>query len=64
MFSLKLIINHPLVYLEGDYKIKINNFQKLKVAYLIGWAGGIRTHACQSQSLVPYRLATAQYILN
>ncbi len=27
-----------------------------------GWAGGIRTHACQSQSLVPYRLATAQYI--
>ena len=30
------------------------------VLSLFGWAGGIRTHACQSQSLVPYRLATAQ----
>ena len=26
-----------------------------------GWVGGIRTHACGSQSPVPYRLATTQY---
>ena len=25
----------------------------------VGWDGGIRTHVCQSQSLVPYRLATS-----
>lgn len=33
-----------------------------EVALNLGWAGEIRTHECQSQSLVPYRLATAQYI--
>ena len=31
--------------------------------FSFGWAGKIRTCACQSQSLVPYRLATAQYNL-
>ena len=29
--------------------------------YLYGWAGRIRTCACQDQNLVPYRLATAQF---
>ena len=29
---------------------------------LFGWAGRIRTSACQDQNLMPYRLATAQYI--
>ncbi len=33
------------------------------MSFYLGWAGGIRTHACQSQSLVPYRLATAQCYL-
>ena len=28
--------------------------------HLYGWAGWIRTNACQDQNLVPYRLATAQ----
>jgi hypothetical protein len=33
--------------------------------YLIfnGWGGWIRTNECQSQSLVPYRLATPQYFI-
>ncbi len=30
-------------------------------ALVSGWAGRIRTSACQDQNLVPYRLATAQY---
>ncbi len=30
-------------------------------AFIFGWAGRIRTSACQDQNLVPYRLATAQY---
>ena len=56
----------------NEYKYSYYDFKKIKnseLAYLklfqsfyFGWAGGIRTHACQSQSLVPYRLATAQYI--
>ena len=29
---------------------------------IFGWAGRIRTSACQDQNLVPYRLATAQYL--
>ena len=28
--------------------------------HLLGWDGRIRTYECQSQSLVPYRLATSQ----
>ena len=28
-----------------------------------GWDGRIRTDECQSQSLVPYRLATSQYLV-
>ena len=28
-----------------------------------GWGGRIRTDGCQSQSLVPYRLATPQYAI-
>ena len=36
--------------------------QAIYIDYFVGWAGKIRTCACQSQSLVPYRLATAQYI--
>ena len=28
---------------------------------MFGWDGRIRTYECQSQSLVPYRLATSQY---
>lgn len=28
--------------------------------FLVGWGGRIRTHACKSQSLAPYRLATPQ----
>ena len=35
--------------------------QAIYINYIVGWAGKIRTCACQSQSLVPYRLATAQY---
>ena len=35
--------------------------QAIYIDYFVGWAGKIRTCACQSQSLVPYRLATAQY---
>ena len=27
---------------------------------MVGWDGRIRTYECQSQSLVPYRLATSQ----
>ena len=30
---------------------------------LNGWEGRDRTYECQSQSLVPYRLATSQYTL-
>ena len=30
---------------------------------IFGWGGRIRTDECQSQSLVPYRLATAQNIM-
>ena len=33
-------------------------------AFIFGWAGRIRTSACQDQNLVPYRLATAQYNFN
>ncbi len=32
-----------------------------KRAFCVGWGGRIRTDECQSQSLVPYRLATPQY---
>ena len=32
----------------------------LKLNRKNGWAGRIRTCACQDQNLVPYRLATAQ----
>ena len=32
-----------------------------EIATIESWAGGIRTHVCQSQSLMPYRLATSQY---
>ena len=29
-----------------------------------GWGGVIRTHGCGSQSPVPYRLATSQYLVD
>jgi hypothetical protein len=29
---------------------------------LLGWGGGIRTPECQDQNLVPYHLATPQYL--
>ena len=32
----------------------------LSRTFIYGWAGRIRTCACQDQNLVPYRLATAQ----
>ena len=35
---------------------------KIMQAPFYGWAGGIRTHGWRSQSPLPYRLATAQYI--
>ncbi len=30
---------------------------------IVGWDGRIRTYEYQSQSLVPYRLATSQYLI-
>ena len=40
-----------------------NKSSHLKMTACFGWGGRIRTAACQSQSLVPYRLATPQYYL-
>ena len=37
------------------------DFQIIRViSWINGWGGWIRTNECQSQSLVPYRLATPQ----
>ena len=37
-----------------------NTKATLSRGFCVGWGGRIRTDECQSQSLVPYRLATPQ----
>ena len=58
----------PVAQFHKQQKFKIKKmkflFKKFHLVFFIlnffGWAGWIRTNACESQSLVPYRLATAQ----
>ena len=39
-----------------------NRKATLRGGFSVGWGGRIRTDECQSQSLVPYRLATPQFM--
>ena len=45
------------------FKVNCNIFLLLNFLNFAGWGSRIRTHECQSQNLVPYRLAIPHFII-
>ena len=57
-YSNPTIDKEPEICDNKKANLKIN----FKLAFLLAGLGGFEPPKCQSQSLVPYHLATAQYI--